>query len=276
MNRVAWIDFAKVLAIIGVVTVHVSQVVPLPQWAHLAAAFGAMGVQLFFIMSAYCLCMTWKERPLTWKWWWKKYLRLAPWYFAGIVLYWAYHTISGDGLAANYTFWNVVTNALLINGFVPSAQNSIVPGGWSISCIALFVFSYPAIRKLHSRTLLLLGAAGSTISAFGYACLGWSRFFAYCNPLNQYVVFAFGMCLYRHKDRIGMRNAAIMALAFFLAAVAAVVFGREYNILYRHILMALSFCGFATLLMRINFRRGGGDCCGLAAIHTRYLSSIFS
>ena len=61
--RVSSIDAAKAAAIFGVIVVHVSQVLTIPQWAHLAVSFGAMGVQLFFIMSAYCLCMTWKESP---------------------------------------------------------------------------------------------------------------------------------------------------------------------------------------------------------------------
>ena len=250
MNRVAWIDFAKSLAILGVIAVHVSQVVPLSQWAHLSASFGAMGVQLFFLMSAYCLCMTWKDRPLTWRWWWRKYCRLAPWYLAGITLYWTYHAFSGDGLAANYTLVNVAMNALLINGFVPSAQNTIVPGGWSISCIALFVFVWPLLRNLRTAVLVAIGVMGLATSSIGYLCFGWSRFFAYCSPFNQFIVFALGIALFRWKDSVRTSWAVAMSIVFFLFAVAAVVFGREYNILYRHVLMALSFFGLSVVLMR--------------------------
>ena len=269
MNRVAWIDFAKALAILGVIAVHVSQVVPLPQWAHLAASFGAMGVQLFFLLSAYCLCMTWKDGALDWRWWWRKYMRLALWYLAGIVLYGAYHAFADDGRTADYTFWNVAANMFMVNGFIPSAQNTIVPGGWSISCIALFVFAYPALRRLRMRTLLAAGAAGCALSAAGYLWLGWSRFYAYCSPINQFIVFAFGVCLYKLRERIGMRVAVLMAVVFFVMAVAAVVFCREYNIFYRHVLMALSFFGLAVVIMRCNCKWGGGYY-GLADIPTKY------
>ena len=256
-QRVEWIDALKGLAILMVVAVHVSQCLPIPRWAHLAASFGAMGVQLFFLLSAYCLCMTCKENPVSWIWWWRKYVRLASWYLAAIALYWLYHELSGDGLVANYTILNIIANVLLLNGFVPSAQNSIVPGGWSISCIALFVFIYPAIRRLHSQTLISVGVAGCAVSVAGYLCCGWTRFYTYCNPFNQFIVFALGVCLYRWREHIGFRTSTIMAFVFFIAAVVAVIFGREWNILYRHVLMALSFFGVTGLLMRVNFSWGG-------------------
>ena len=250
MNRVVWVDLAKATAIIGVVIVHVSQVIPLPKLMHLSASFGAMGVQLFFLLSAYCLCMTWKELPLTWCWWWRKYCRLAPWYFAGIVLYWVYHALVQDGHVVNYTVLNIVTNALLINGLFPSAQNSIVPGGWSISCIALFVFIWPLLRNLKTTTLFIIGIMSCVVNSIGYLVFDFSRFFAYCSPLNQFIVFVLGIALFRWKSRIRTSWAVTMLISFFLFAVMAVVFGREYNILYRHILMALSFFGLAVVLMR--------------------------
>lgn len=257
MKRVYWIDFAKALAIIGVVVVHVSQVLRLPSWAHLAASFGAMGVQLFFLLSAYCLCMTWNERPLTWRWWWRKYCRLAPWYLVGILLYWLYHELVCDNLVVNYTAVNIVANVLLINGFVPSAQNSIVPGGWSISCIALFVFIWPLLCNLRTMTLIVIGITGLVVNSIGYLFLEWSRFYAYCSPFSQFIVFVLGVTLFRWKDRIRPLNAVSIMVVFFLASVVAVFLGKEYNILYRHVLMAISFCGFSIILMRHKIYGGG-------------------
>lgn len=53
--RVDWIDALKGVAILMVVTVHVSQAIPMPEWAKLVGSFGAMGVQFFFLLSAYLL-----------------------------------------------------------------------------------------------------------------------------------------------------------------------------------------------------------------------------
>ena len=248
--RIDWIDFARAVAIIGVIIVHLSQVLSMPQWALLAASFGAMGVQLFFLISAYCLAMTWNEQKMTWRWWLRKYYRLASWYIIGIALYWIYHVFVRDGLTANYTMGNITANILLVNGFVPSAQNSIVPGGWSISCIALFVFAWPILRKFHAMTLVVIGVAGCVVSAVGYLYFGWSRFFTYCSPFNQFIVFALGVCLFRYRNRIKISWAIVMAIAFFALSVLVVVCWREYNILCRHIFMALSFCGSLLVLMR--------------------------
>ena len=57
-SRVEWIDFAKGVAILMVIVVHLSQTLPLTRCFKEVASFGAMGVQLFFILSAYCLYMT--------------------------------------------------------------------------------------------------------------------------------------------------------------------------------------------------------------------------
>ena len=253
--RVDWIDALKGVAILMVVTVHVSQAIPMPEWAKLVGSFGAMGVQLFFLLSAYCLCMTWKGgEPFTakvmLKWLLRKYRRLAPWYLAGVAIYaviaWIDH---GEASLSVYSPANIVANCFFVNGFVSQAQNSIVPGGWSISCIALFAFAFPMIRRLNMATLLLVGIFGCAVSIVGYQWFGWSRFYAYCVPFNQFIVFVLGICLYKFRDRVRLLPGVVMALLFCFLAVVAVVFGREYNIFYRHILMAVSFWGLASVMM---------------------------
>lgn len=142
-QRIKWIDQAKRVAILMVVAVHVSQVLSLPPMVKTIASFGAMGVQLFFVLSAYCLCMTNSDVVWSLDYLARKYRRLLPWYLFGIVLYFCYWWARGD--VSSYTIQDVLLNVGLVNGFVPSAQNAIVPGGWSISCIALFVFFFQGL-----------------------------------------------------------------------------------------------------------------------------------
>lgn len=58
-----WIDALRGLAILMVLANHVALVVPgLSAPLEMLARFGQMGVQLFFVASAYTLCLSWQQR----------------------------------------------------------------------------------------------------------------------------------------------------------------------------------------------------------------------
>lgn len=277
-GRVEWIDFAKGVAILMVIAVHLSQALPLSRCWKEIGNFGAMGVQLFFILSAYCLCMTDKGESFSVRHLVRKYRRLLPWYLFGILLYAGYAFVQ-KGMVG-YSLGDVVANVLLINDFIPSAQNSVVPGGWSISCIALFAFAYPLARKRFSL-LCCLGVAGIAVSAVGLKVLGWTRFYAYCNPLNQLVVFAFGVALWRFRERlkeIAASRIAVVGLLGLGLSVAAVFFGRENAIFCRQALISVFFVCALALLQRLPLRvvAGGGVLSCSDAIRMRFSSRTSS
>lgn len=122
-TRIAWIDQAKGIAILMVILVHLSQILPLLGFMREVDSFGALGVQLFFILSAYSLFLADKGAGWSFVYLIRKYKRFCPWYWARIVLYFCYGWIKG-GVSA-HTAGNIVANMLLINGFIPSAQNAI-------------------------------------------------------------------------------------------------------------------------------------------------------
>lgn len=248
-QRIKWIDQAKGLAILMVVAVHVSQVLSLSPMVKMIASFGAMGVQLFFVLSAYCLCMTNSEAVWSLDYFVRKYRRLLPWYLFGIVLYFCYWWTRGD--VSSYTIPDVLLNVGLVNGIVPSAQNAIVPGGWSISCIALFVFFFPGFRRMNEIGLLSFSAVGIAVSVVGYYCLGWTRFFAYCCPANQLCAFVAGVVFWRYRHRLLLasdRCCLFVGGLCFIGAVLAVSLDRVNAIFYRQVLMSISFiCGLVVL-----------------------------
>ena len=250
LNRLKWIDAAKRVAMMMGVAVHLAQAIHMPRFLFSFFSFGAMGVQLFFMMSAYCCCMTYGGQPLGVRYLLKKYARLAPWYVLGVVMYALYWWILGKReCLINFSFWNVVSNLFLVNACVPGAQNSIVPGGWSISCIALFVFAFPVVARIskpwRAVAIMICGLVGVVVSCVGYLYWGWSRFFAYCNPLNQVAVFGAGVALWQFRESIGhrMNDRALLSTSgmFFLFAVAAVMFSKEWAIFYRQLLISASF-----------------------------------
>lgn len=261
MARLRWIDGVKGIAMLMVISVHLSQ-----KYSCLPGnvfSFGAMGVQLFFLLSGYCLCMKLgksdggerKSQVV------KRYCRLAPWYLAGIAIYAAYYWLSGNQMAlANYTLWNVAANIMMINSLFPSAQNTIVPGGWSISCIALYSFAFPFFTTVDGRLRLWLLSAvsvvGLVVASVGFLALGWPRQYSYCSMMNQFAVLALGSAYFIARPRLAkcvrVSVAAVAAVVFCAVAVGAVLFDREHAILYRHILVSLSFISALPLLERVD------------------------
>ena len=252
-DRLKWIDAAKGIAILMVMSIHLMQYISRPDWVFKVFFFGAMGVQLFFIMSAYCLCMTWRPDRFDGWYWWRKYKRLAPWYLFGIVFYAGYwFFISKEDGIKYYTLSNVVANVFFVNGFVEDAQNTIVPGGWSISSIALFAFVFPAFAFLKKsyRTLVLIVCSllFSSVAVYGYLRLGWSREFTYYHPFCQFGVFAIGVLFWDFGEvlarLVGPRKTLIASgggIVFFVLCVAAVFFTKNASILYRQYLIAFAF-----------------------------------
>lgn len=147
-----WIDALRGLAILMVLANHVALVVPgLSAPVQALARFGQMGVQLFFVASAYTLCLSWQQRraeepqPVL-RFLLRRLFRIAPLYWFGITLFALLHALQTGGHPADpYTAANLLANAAFVHGFVPGAQNGIVPGGWSIGTEMAFYAAFPLL-----------------------------------------------------------------------------------------------------------------------------------
>ena len=60
----------------------------------------------------------------------RRYFRIAPLYYLGIVAYAALYISAGKG--SSYTAGNILANVFFVHGVIPSANNSIVPGGFEV------------------------------------------------------------------------------------------------------------------------------------------------
>ncbi len=160
--KLNYIDSIRGVAILMVILVHAAQSVPgLSPLTSLLADYGQMGVQLFFVASAYTLCLSATKRRGESRGWLKyairRYFRIAPLYYLGILIYFgralieAANGIVGRTLLEDYSLANVAANVLLVHGFYPPANNTVVPGGWSIGTEVAFYAIFPTIFYLASR-----------------------------------------------------------------------------------------------------------------------------
>ncbi len=161
VEKLDYIDIARGIAILMVMLVHTSQAVNgVSQLVGDIDRYGQMGVQLFFVASAYTLCFSSVKRsdesqPLV-SFLIRRFFRIAPLYYVAIVAYFLaesnMHILALIKLPCSlYNFETIAANILFIHGFVLSANNNIVPGGWSIGTEMAFYLLFPILFALFNR-----------------------------------------------------------------------------------------------------------------------------
>lgn len=242
-----WIDALRGIAILGVMACHCfDNGIGVPwrylgiNWVHWILA-GQYGVQLFFVASAFTLARSWERRhegelsPAR-NYFLRRFFRIAPLYMAGTL---AYATLAwlGHGVfpAANYSWKALAANFLFIHGWMPFAQNSVMPGGWSIGVEMSFYLLVPwMVARLTS--FLRLGVAWILAILCSLLCayaawhflhsdqtpgdLSWpvaNNSFLYFWLPTQLPVFLTGFLAYRFWERNGatprpLRHAPLISL----------------------------------------------------------------
>ncbi len=156
------IDTIRGIAILMVILVHTSNAVHnKAELTGALAAYGQMGVQLFFLASAFTLCHSWdlrkndKNKLLNYSI--RRFFRIAPPYYAGILIYFLIDVLENiyrsqtPIITEKYTALNIASNILLLHGLYPQANNNIVPGGWSIGTEVIFYTIFPILFAWLSR-----------------------------------------------------------------------------------------------------------------------------
>ena len=175
-SKLNYIDSLRGIAILMVILVHTSQSFDKisPSFFSICK-YGQMGVQLFFFLSAYTLCLSVDRHGAEKKWflsfYLKRYFRIAPLYYVGILLYFSISiilrnstrmlSIFGSGLIGGpYNLPNILSNVFFVHNFYHGALNNIVPGGWSIGAEMAFYLIFPFIfifyKKMISKNKVFL------------------------------------------------------------------------------------------------------------------------
>jgi len=242
-DRLAHMDALRGIAILGVIANHVGSFVGATGVVRSITDLGANGVQLFFVVSAFTIFMTFdrsREResaPIR-NFFIRRLFRIVPVYWFGILLYTAVYGLGSRGWLSGPELSHYPWHIALMNVFSPTAQSSVVPGGWSISCEVVFYLTCPlwfaVVRSFKGAIVATLALA--VLGALAVHFLNrlgpvapeplWSLWI-YRNPLNQFVCFAFGAVLYYavKEKRLGSLEsipAGGMATAVALLAIAVI------------------------------------------------------
>lgn len=139
-KQLGWIDALRGYAVLGVVIVHSGS--PYPALGA-SMGWGARGVQLFFVVSAFTLCLSWNSRHEgVGPFYLRRFLRVAPMFWVAL-LYYLWATPTGT-----YQTWQVALTATFLHGLHPETINKIVPGDWSIAAEMSFYLVFPALMAM--------------------------------------------------------------------------------------------------------------------------------
>jgi len=220
-NKLAQVDSLRGIAILMVILIHTGQSISdMSSRLQGFTLYGQLGVQLFFVMSAFTLSLSADRRDTeedkTKKYIVRRFFRIAPLYYVGIIWYFLYYSILTSiyskslQLANWYTPVNMLANFLFVHGFYPPANNNIVPGGWSIGTEMSFYVCFPALflmfRKISERGKMQLPLLFTLLVCCYYFLesryVSWvgtlveRNTFLYYNLLNQLPVFTLGILSY--------------------------------------------------------------------------------
>lgn len=272
-KKYQYIDILRGVAILGVLAVHSHQGIPgLSAITSAVFNYGQLGVQLFFIASALTLCLSASQRheksPV--KFYLRRFFRIAPLYYFGILIYFAWRVMAGAqktgeiAIPQSYTWLAVLENIIFTHSLNPSSFNYIVPGGWSISVEMIFYAFFPVVwhytKKLGKAQLISTTIAIAVVSlSIQYLIitsqpqLKNNEFgFLYASPINQITVFMIGVVTFRLiSSKISSRQ-IITAIALIVAGVI-IQNDRSYDTgLDGFIYITLSSVGFSILIIKLS------------------------
>ncbi len=259
------VTFFKGVAICMIIFVHSSQYFLLPAWAKKLPQFGQMGCQIFFVLSAYTLCLSLeKNQTKTLPFLKRRIFRILPSYWTMIVVYVVYRFafrlfFNFEGFSGNPNFWEILANVFFIHGLIPGqANNYVVRGGWFVGTLIIFYCFTPLLFKLFNvknakwqkNRTWLFPVAALTFSLCMWLLIGQGRnictnnSFVYFSFINQFPCYALGFSLYAIKKCDFSIKPVFFALLFFAnLAISIILFytNLAFSFVFIPAIFSLSF-----------------------------------
>jgi peptidoglycan/LPS O-acetylase OafA/YrhL len=247
-SRLYWLDALRGWAVLGVVAVHSGQAANSTGRLGKIAATGQYGVELFFFVSALTISLTYESHirkfgtsiKSQFAWLIKRFFRIAPLYYLAAILYPVEHF--AIYVASHHRYFHptpisdIIANFLFVNTWIPSANNSVVPGGWSISVEMSFYLLVPFIwivKPVRPRVVLLAASAIASIAITLFASrVSAGSFYVENNSFlyfwfpTQAPVIILGLIFYLFKGTaVPTRRSALSTIVFLLCASICFVLG---------------------------------------------------
>lgn len=238
-----YIDALRGIAILLVMIVHTSLYGEKSQSEIFNSffKFGAKGVQLFFLASAFTLFLSYNNRNkeenknILRDFYIRRFFRIAPMYYIGIIFFSLQNLNGFEDMTTNNS-WNILSNIFFVHGISPYWINNLVPGGWSITVEVFFYVILPilivTIKNLNQAVIFTLG---SFIVSMLFRLLLqkfqlidnielWTEF-TYYNFITQLPAFGLGIISYFLIVKKDYEIAPISALIIFFIITGHFIWG---------------------------------------------------
>ncbi|RXK17236.1 acyltransferase [Macrococcus sp. DPC7161] len=277
MKKIEYLDALRGLAILGVITTHVT--VSFPELNPIIENIGRngnRGVQLFFLVSAFTLMLSYEKRETfdLKGFYIRRFFRIAPAFYAAFIFYLSFNLFKyllGMSNALNtYNLSNIIGTISFMNVLRMEWLFSLVPGGWSISNEVMFYLLLPFIYKFikNSKTAIILFIS-SVIILVPYTLLSiieynfkssYYMYFFYWFP-NQLPIFLLGIVLYfvskkykskfKEKFNLTYANIILYFITTLIILFASIHF-ISYFTYFNHLIFGILFSIFAFVLSIYN------------------------
>jgi peptidoglycan/LPS O-acetylase OafA/YrhL len=278
MKRLEFLDSLRGFAALYVLVYHLAKMPPLaiglPAPLESFILFGGSGVILFFVISAFCLCLTMPGRELTGEavinFYIRRFWRIAPLFYAVVALTVLRNFLVRDIVPPSE---DVLANLTFTFNLFPGLQDSLVFAGWTIGVEMLFYLVFPllnqALRGLAAK-VLAYGVAGLAFPAL-LALLDLSPLtaqekdrYALLTVVHYLPVFLLGMIAFDALNRLHASGAGWRTGSAFLTlgglCFAGHLSGRLVDpafapflfsaLSYALLLLGLAFCPVSVLVNR--------------------------
>lgn len=236
--RFPYLNALRGVAALWVVIVHVAMMpqprLELPSWLDIFVTKGVMGVELFFVVSAFSLCLSMpthagEARPLL-GFALRRFFRIAPLFYLMIVF-----TAFFNPASFAYNWKSILVNVLFVFNFVPGHgfQTSVVLAGWTIGVEMVFYLIFPFV---YARTKSLLLSITALFIALTIAKVFYMTVGLFVNDPGPYnfssiffraPIFMFGLIAFYATPLLNSRHNRAQIGAALLASVPVQFFANN-------------------------------------------------
>ncbi|MFP3565443.1 acyltransferase family protein [Paraburkholderia sp. SIMBA_030] len=236
-KKLEFIDSLRGFAALYVMLYHFSLITtPMavaPRWLAPFTGLGGSGVTLFFVVSAFTLCLSMDARssdettPVR-NYFLRRFFRIAPLFYLWIVLYCIRDKVVFD---ATHSVGEIARSVFFLLNFFPGHEQGFVWASWTLGVEMLFYLVFPVIFRYASS----IGTAGAIFLAALLLCSTWhaavphlvadpavAQPFYNFSLLRHLPTFMFGVVIYRAYQLINFNSAKKLGIGYLLVGAFGV------------------------------------------------------
>lgn len=198
-KRIDALDALRAFAALGVILLHVAALnsVKLPPVYSAIVPYLGLGVEMFFTLSAFCLCLGYygklDDGAAAARFFKRRFLRIAPLFYA-LIPVWS--VIMLMKFNQPVSAWSILLNVTFLFNLDPNSSG-IVWAGWSIGAEMLFYLAFPLcacyLTSIKRAALAALVSVALSIAFRSYSEVALNHSFAQQNIIGVFPFFLAGI-----------------------------------------------------------------------------------